>query len=77
MPAQRYHFGAATRKGGQDVASAVQNAGRRSVAAARRRTAAAQKQLNAELAAAAAGSMTVQQALDEAQAECEAQITLT
>ena len=29
------------------------------------------------LAAAAAGSMTVQQALDEAQAECEAQITLT
>ena len=30
-----------------------------------------------KLAAAAAGSMTVQQALDEAQAECEAQITLT
>lgn len=30
-----------------------------------------------KLAAAAAGSMTVQQALDEAQAECETQITLT
>jgi len=30
-----------------------------------------------KLADAAAGSMTVQQALDEAQSECEAQITLS